>query len=122
MAANLAVLGWFKYLTPDPVTPLGLSFFTFTQIGCLLHHAGGDVRPPRAADYALFAAFFPGLTAGPILNPREMLPQYVAAPAVAADPGDLAAGLGFFIIGLLKKTVLADPLAAVVAGGFDAPD
>jgi D-alanyl-lipoteichoic acid acyltransferase DltB (MBOAT superfamily) len=118
VAANLAVLGWFKYLTPDPVIPLGLSFFTFTQIGCLLHHAGGDVRPPRAADYALFAAFFPGLTAGPILNAHEMLPQFARLGGFRLCNGDLAAGLGFFIIGLLKKTVLADPLADVVTGGF----
>jgi len=121
VAANLAVLGWFKYPTPDPVTPLGLSFFTFTQIGCLLYHAGGDTKPPRAADYALFAAFFPGLTAGPILNPHDMLPQY-GGRRWRFDAEDLAAGLGFFIIGLLKKTVLADPLASVVAWGFDAPD
>ncbi len=122
ISANLAVLGWFKYLTPDPVTPLGLSFFTFTQIGCLLHHAGGDTKPPRAADYALFAAFFPGLTAGPILNPHDMLPQYGGGRRWRFDAEDLAAGLGFFIIGLLKKTVLADLLANVVARGFGAPD
>ena len=122
VAANLAVLGWFKYLTPDPAVPLGLSFFTFTQIGCLLHHAGGDVRPPRAMDYALFAAFFPGLTAGPILNAHEMLPQVGRTGGWRLTNGDLAAGTGFFIIGLLKKTVLADPLAGVVASGFAAPD
>lgn len=120
--ANLAVLGWFKYLTPDLVTPLGLSFFTFTQIGCLLYHSGGDTKPPAAADYALFAGFFPGLTAGPILNPHDMLPQYGGGRSWRLDAEDLAAGLGFFIIGLLKKTVLADPLAGVVAGGFNAPD
>jgi D-alanyl-lipoteichoic acid acyltransferase DltB (MBOAT superfamily) len=122
VAANLTVLGWFKYLTPDQITPLGLSFFTFTQIGGLLYHSGGDVHPPRARDYALFAAFFPGLTAGPILNPHDMLPQYRATRRWRLDAEDLAAGLGFFIIGLLKKTLLADPLAGVVASGFAAPD
>src|SRR5271165_4514294 len=35
VAGNLALLGWFKYLDAQPA--LGLSFFTFTQIGCLLH-------------------------------------------------------------------------------------
>nr|WP_294577836.1 MBOAT family O-acyltransferase [uncultured Rhodopila sp.] len=122
VAANVAVLGWFKYLTPDPVVPLGLSFFTFTQIGCLLHHAGGDTKPPAAADYALFAAFFPGLTAGPILNAHDMLPQYTGGRRWRLDAGDLAAGAGFFIIGLLKKTLLADPMAGGVAAGFAAPD
>jgi len=118
VVVNLAVLGWFKYVTLVPSTPLGLSFFTFTQIGCLLYHAAGDTKPPRAADYALFAAFFPGLTAGPILNPNEMVPQFARPGGWRLITGNLATGLGFFVIGLLKKTVLADPLAAVVAGGF----
>jgi alginate O-acetyltransferase complex protein AlgI len=61
------------------------------------------------------------LTAGPILNPHDMLPQYASTRRWRFDTEDLAAGLGFFILGLLKKTVLADPLAGVAAGGFDAP-
>ncbi len=64
---NLAALGWFKYLNAGTLPPLGMSFFTFTQIGCLLHYAGGDAKPPKARDYALFAAFFPALLAGPFL-------------------------------------------------------
>jgi D-alanyl-lipoteichoic acid acyltransferase DltB (MBOAT superfamily) len=122
VAADLAVLGWFKYLSPDPVVPLGLSFFTFTQIGCLLHHAGGDTRPPAWRDYALFAGFFPGLTAGPILNAGEMLPQFCRGGAWRLTGDSMAIGLGFFVIGLLKKTLLADPLGPVVAAGFADPD
>lgn len=121
VALNLAVLGWFKYLGPDPMPPLGLSFFTFTQIGCLLHHAGGDTRPPKARDYALFAAFFPVLLAGPILNPHEMLPQFTRNHGWRLTTDNLAVGSGFFLIGLLKKTVLADPLSMVVSAGFADP-
>jgi alginate O-acetyltransferase complex protein AlgI len=121
VAVNLAVLAWFKYLIPNPVPPLGLSFFTFTQIGCLLHHASGDIAPPRARDYVMFAAFFPGLTAGPILNPGEMLPQLARDGDWRMTSDRLAIGIGFFIIGLLKKTILADPLAGVVASGFADP-
>ncbi len=112
VALNLAVLGWFKYLDAQPA--LGLSFFTFTQIGCLLHHAGGDTNPPRTRDYALYAAFFPALLAGPILNPRDMLPQFARTEGWRLTPDNLAVGSGFFIIGLLKKTLLADPLATLV--------
>jgi D-alanyl-lipoteichoic acid acyltransferase DltB (MBOAT superfamily) len=118
---NLAVLGWCKYLAPDPLPPLGLSFFTFTQIGCLLYHAGGDTAPPRLRDYALFAAFFPALLAGPILNPREMLPQFARTDGWGLTSDNLAVGSGFFLIGLLKKTLLADPLSTVVATGFADP-
>ncbi|PPQ36020.1 MBOAT family O-acyltransferase [Rhodopila globiformis] len=121
VTANLAVLAWFKYLGPDPVPPLGLSFFTFTQIGGLLYHASGDIAPPRARDYALFAAFFPALTAGPILNPADMLPQLSRDRDWRLGSDQLAVGFGFFVIGLLKKTALADPLAGVVASGFADP-
>jgi alginate O-acetyltransferase complex protein AlgI len=118
---NLGVLGWFKYLAADPLPPLGLSFFTFTQIGCLLYHAGGDTPPPKARDYTLFAAFFPALLAGPILNPRDMLPQLARTPGWRLTTDNLVVGSGFFVIGLLKKTLLADPLASVVTAGFANP-
>ncbi len=116
---NLAVLGWFKYLDAVPV--LGLSFFTFTQIGCLLHFADGETPPPKLRDYALFAAFFPALMAGPILNPREMLPQFARTQGWGLTVSDLATGGGIFLLGLLKKTLLADPLSGVVAPGFADP-
>ncbi|HBK08268.1 MAG TPA: MBOAT family protein [Acetobacteraceae bacterium] len=119
LALNLAALGWFKYLQPH--APLGLSFFTFTQIGCLLYHADGETKPPRALDYALFAAFFPALLAGPILNPGEMLPQFARANGWRLNVDTLSVGSGFFVIGLLKKTLLADPLSVVVAAGFGDP-
>jgi alginate O-acetyltransferase complex protein AlgI len=121
IALNLAGLGWFKYVGSDPLPPLGLSFFTFTQIGCLLHHSGGDEQPPRVSDYALFAAFFPALLAGPILNPREMLPQFARNRGWQLTAANMAVGSGFFLVGLLKKTLLADPLSTVVSAGFDDP-
>ena len=119
VALNLAVLGWFKYL--DPMPALGLSFFTFSQIGCLLYHAGGDTDLPKARDYALFAAFFPALLAGPILNPGETLPQFARRDGWRLSADNLAIGSGFFLAGLLKKTVLADPLSSVVGPGFADP-
>jgi alginate O-acetyltransferase complex protein AlgI len=103
VAVNLAVLGWFKYLDAQPA--LGLSFFTFSQIGCLLYHGDGETPPPRARDYALFAAFFPALLAGPILNAREMLPQFARTVGWRLTADNLAVGGGFFLIGLLKKTL-----------------
>jgi alginate O-acetyltransferase complex protein AlgI len=120
---NLAVLGWFKYLDAltDLGPALGLSFFTFTQIGCLLHHGDGETPPPRLRDYVLFAAFFPALLAGPILNPRDMLPQFARTEGWILSADNLAIGSGFFLVGLLKKTLLADPLSTVVGPGFADP-
>ena len=118
VSVNLGVLCWFKCTAS---VPLGLSFFTFTQIGCLLHHTAGDTTPPRTRDYALFAAFFPTLIAGPILNPGEMLPQFARTQGWRLTADNLAVGSGFFLLGLLKKTVLADPLSGLVSAGFAEP-
>ncbi len=116
--ANLAALGFFKF---NGDVPLGLSFFTFTQIGCLLHHAQDGIHPPRLRDYALFAGFFPTLTAGPVLNPNEMLPQFTRLAGLRLTAGNVSVGLGFFLIGLLKKALLADSLAGTVNAGYADP-
>jgi D-alanyl-lipoteichoic acid acyltransferase DltB (MBOAT superfamily) len=125
VALNLAVLAWFKFAAPsfwpNAVLPLGISFFTFTQIGCLLAQVGSDEHPPKILDYALFVLFFPALTAGPILNAREMLPQFERTTEQQLSVANLAIGLGFFLIGLLKKTMLADPLSGLVSTGFADP-
>jgi D-alanyl-lipoteichoic acid acyltransferase DltB (MBOAT superfamily) len=125
VALNLALLGWFKYAAPvfgmDEGLPLGISFFTFTQIGCLLSQAASDKPPPAAQDQALFALFFPALIAGPIQNPHETLPQFTRQGGWNLTADNLAVGGVFFLIGLLKKSLLADPLASVVNAAFADP-
>lgn len=136
-AGNLGLLVWFRYLTAwlggldailgtglafaEPLALLGVSFFTFTQIGYLLDcHAG--IEPPRPlADHLLFVTFFPSLIAGPILTAREMMPQIATLERRPVGFEDLARGGGIFLIGLLKKTLLADPLAPIVAAGHADP-
>ena len=125
VALNLSLLGWFKYSAPlfgiAEGLPLGISFFTFTQIGCLLSQAVSEEPPPASRDQALFALFFPALIAGPILNPRETLSQFTRQGGWGLTADNLAVGCGFFVIGLLKKSLLADPLATVVNAGFADP-
>jgi alginate O-acetyltransferase complex protein AlgI len=103
------------------ILPLGISFFTFTQIGYLVDCKGGVVKTNRFLDYCLFVTFFPHLIAGPILHHREMMPQF-------ADPGtyrprweNLLAGVSLFVIGLTKKVLIADYFIATVTKAF-APD
>jgi D-alanyl-lipoteichoic acid acyltransferase DltB (MBOAT superfamily) len=134
---NLCLLVWFRYLadllatlTPplglpppgfNPIAPLGISFFTFTQIGYLLDtHAGQEPRR-TLLDYCLFVAFFPVQIAGPILTAREVMPRIATLATSPPTWQDLAHGGGIFLIGLLKKTLLADPLAPVVAAGHADP-
>ncbi|MGE0415480.1 MAG: MBOAT family protein [Acetobacteraceae bacterium] len=137
LIANLGALCWFRYLSDwlagldawfgtgvtlaAPLVPLGISFFTFTQIGYLLDCYAGAEEPRPVLDYALFVMFFPSLIAGPILTGRAMLPQIATLGTRAPRGDDLMAGSAIFVIGLLKKAVLADPLAETVAHGFAHP-
>lgn len=137
IGGNLLLLAWARYLTtwlpalapglagawwPDEhLIPLGISFFTFTQIGYLLdRHAGIEPRRPLL-DHVLFVGFFPGQIAGPVLTAREMMPQFTALDRAGPAAEDLARGLGIFLIGLGKKTLLADPLLPMVSAGYADP-
>jgi D-alanyl-lipoteichoic acid acyltransferase DltB (MBOAT superfamily) len=122
---NLMVLCWFKYavplIWPGTSLPPGISFFTFTQIGLLLFLSAPNSGPVGVLEQLLFAAFFPVLLSGPILNPNDMLPGFRRPGALRVTAETLMTGLGFFTIGLIKKAVLADPLGQIVATGFGDP-
>jgi D-alanyl-lipoteichoic acid acyltransferase DltB (MBOAT superfamily) len=134
IAGDLAVLTWYKYVAAllklvglsspwgDPILPVGISFFTFTQIGHLLDCHAGLVPKRPFLDYLFFVTFFPHLISGPILGGREILPE-IADPATWRPRfQNIAVGGGLFLIGLLKKTLLADPVSTLVAPGFAAPE
>jgi len=100
--------------------PLGISFVTFTLIAYLVDVASGRYRPPASARWLLgYTLFFPHLIAGPILRPHELIPQLHAQMPVR--PRNLLPGLALFVIGLIKKTVFADPIGAVVASVYAHP-
>jgi D-alanyl-lipoteichoic acid acyltransferase DltB (MBOAT superfamily) len=138
IAANLALLGIFKYadfaihnvtaLTglplalPHIVLPLGISFFTFTQIAYLVDVHRGRATEPSLLNYALFVSFFPHLLAGPILHHGEMMPQFASPSNKRPHAFHIAAGLFLLAIGLVKKVCIADPLAPVASAGFDHPE
>ncbi len=132
---NLAALGWFKYAgfiaanlnqlagldwAVDTIAlPLGISFFTFTQIAYLVDVRRRVASEPGLVNYSLFVTFFPHLIAGPIIHHKEMMPQFaVRKRHCFAD--DLAAGSALFIIGLTKKLILADPVAKYATEAFAA--
>ena len=137
IAANLLLLGVFKYadfalsnaaaLLGAPVTlphlilPLGISFFTFTQIAYLVDVYRGKAREPSLANYALFVSFFPHLLAGPILHHSEMMPQFASPTNKRPQAANLAAGLFLLCIGLVKKVCFADQLAPLAEAGFNHP-
>jgi D-alanyl-lipoteichoic acid acyltransferase DltB (MBOAT superfamily) len=134
IAANLALLGVFKYLgffseiasnaLPWNVTvaalvlPLGISFFTFHQIGYQIDRWRGEAREHNLLDYALFVGFFPQLIAGPILRQYELLPQLRKLAGPRAH--NVLIGLAWFSIGLFKKVIFADTFALYASPAFDA--
>jgi alginate O-acetyltransferase complex protein AlgI len=127
------------------VLPLAISFFTFQQIMFLVDcwHAhvgktlppsrgGGEYSylslslspspcaPPSLLHYAAFVAFFPHLIAGPLVRPRNIVPQLAILPGTRFNSENLAAGLTLFLLGLAKKLVLADLFGGFADTGFDA--
>jgi alginate O-acetyltransferase complex protein AlgI len=136
IGANLLVLGYFKYanflltdldaafgadLGPlDVILPLGISFFTFTQIAFLVDAARGEVRHFDFPHYALFVTWFPHLIAGPILHHAEMMPQFRDPRTYRPLAENLAVGLSYLVLGLSKKCLIADGFAPDVAAVFNA--
>lgn len=139
---NLSFIGYFKYscflienlnalvetgmTARQLVLPIGISFYTFQQIAYLVDRYQDQIQHYGFVDYCLFVTFFPQLIAGPIVHPKEMLPQFSQAGGVKLRPENLAVGFTIFFIGLFKKTVIADgligfssPVFADVEKGFD---
>ncbi|MCC7705153.1 MBOAT family protein [Janthinobacterium sp. GW460P] len=102
------------------ILPIGISFFTFTQIAFLVDCYRGEVREYRFIHYVLFVSYFPHLIAGPVLHHRDMMPQF-ADPANAHPRAvNFAIGLSIFTIGLAKKVLIADNLSPLAIPVFAA--
>ena len=134
IAGNLLLLGVFKYThfavrvvadlsgwppAIQPIAlPLGISFFTFTQIAYLVDTARGEVHETNPLHYALFVTFFPHLLAGPILHHKEMMPQFAEATNRHFNPANFARGLFLLALGFGKKVLIADPLGTTANAGY----
>lgn len=126
IAGNLALLGYYKYadffigsvsaLTGADwslihlILPLGISFYTFTQIAYLVDTAEGKAQQFGFFNYLLFVTYFPHLLAGPIIHHKSVMPQFQAASTFRPSAPNIAVGLTIFAIGLAKKVLLADAL------------
>jgi len=138
VACNLAVLAYFKYANffvenlnilssssyhlETIILPLAISFFTFQQITFLVDASRGETREYNFLHYSLFVTFFPQLIAGPIVHHREMLPQFAKDSIYRVNQSNLAIGIAIFLLGLFKKVVLADGVAAYATPVFAAAE
>ena len=68
--------------------PVGISFFTFESMSYIIDVYRGELEPHRSyLRYLLFVSFFPHLVAGPIVRPRELLPQLERPPSLTRGDG-----------------------------------
>ena len=109
--------GWLAADAGSVALPIGISFFTFTQIGYLVDCRQGLVRERGFLEYLLFVSFFPHLTAGPILHHREVMPQFADPATYRLHAGNMAVGFTLFSVGLCKKVLLADSIVTWVDYG-----
>ncbi|MEN9572248.1 MAG: hypothetical protein RL514_103 [Verrucomicrobiota bacterium] len=131
LSLNLLALFWFKYAvfastigvqlglwrTPlmAQALPLGISFFTFTQITYLVDRHKGIAPPTTFPRFLLFVSFFPHLIAGPVLHHAQMMPQFETNRLSLEK---FCGGLHIFAIGLAKKCIIADSVAPLAEAGF----
>ena len=135
IVVNVVLLGYFKYTDfflgtvnelagesmfnlPHIVLPLGISFFTFTQTAYLVDAYRGEAKNESFLTYLEFVTIFPHLIAGPIINHKEMIPQFIADKTFRINFENIALGLTIFTFGLFKKVVIADKLAIWANGAF----
>ena len=133
VAANLAVLGYFKYYdflsaeianvaarfgadldlgSTGLALPVAISFLTFHGLSYIIDIGRGKLRPSRSPlDVMLYIAFFPHLVAGPIVRAADFLGQLAHKP----DPEDIELGPSMFLIlgGLFKKVVIASHISTL---------
>lgn len=133
---NLLFIGYYKYAAflisifndltpakleaPNLILPLGISFYTFTQIAYLVDAYRGELKENRynLLEYSLFVIFFPQLIAGPILRHDELIFQFYKLKNYCFSQKNFALGLSLFCIGLSKKVLIADNLSPWVSPIF----
>ena len=98
-------IGWMKV-----ALPIGISFFTFQSITYTLDVYRGTTPPSqKLTDYVLYIMMFPQLIAGPIVNYNSVAAQLVSRTSTMEDR---VVGFYRFVIGLGKKVLIANTMAA----------
>ncbi|MFZ5807125.1 MAG: MBOAT family O-acyltransferase [Verrucomicrobiota bacterium] len=136
---NLTILGFFKYFNffadsaerllstiglqahwtlPHIILPIGISFYTFQSLACVIDVYRGKQRACRDFfTYAVYLSFFPQLLAGPIGRAPQLMPQWEEKRSF--QPLYLHEGLRWMLVGLFKKVFVADNCALLANFCFD---
>lgn len=131
IGVDLSLLGFFKYynffadtvhaLAPgvappilNVILPIGISFYTFHTISYIVDVAAGRVRATgNLFEYLTYVSLFSQLVAGPIVRFRQIEGDLERIDGPPRED-QIALGIGFFAVGLIKKVVIADSIAGYV--------
>jgi alginate O-acetyltransferase complex protein AlgI len=139
---DLALLGFFKYATfaldtanqlagrldlpfylsgPNIILPVGISFYTFHTITYIVDAYRGTIVPTRNFfEFSCYVSLFSQLVAGPIVRFRQ-----IEGDLERIDehrPRDTwHIGWSFFALGLIKKVLVADTIAAMIDPALATP-
>ena len=99
--------------------PVGISFFTLQSIAYMVDYSRGQTEFVSLPVYALFKSFFAQLLAGPIVRGSQLNPQLKVLRR--AEPAEISLGVSLFVLGFVKKMVVADRVAYFVDAVFSSP-
>jgi len=143
IVCDLAILGFFKYFNfgldnynatmaalgiPKAqylgffrvVLPLGISFYTFQSMSYVIDVYRGDAKVvTNFIDYACYVSMFPQLVAGPIIRFQDVADQLRERTLTWEK---FARGVSFFILGMAKKVLLANPCGKIADTTFNTGD
>ncbi|GJQ62566.1 MAG: membrane-bound O-acyltransferase family protein [Melioribacteraceae bacterium] len=139
LAANLGILGFFKYANffqdnlfilmrlfgYEPgwsafniILPVGISFYTFQTMSYTIDVYNRKLKATHSPlDFAVFVSFFPQLVAGPIVRAADFLPQLAKPVKLNRD----SSALFLFLRGLAKKVIIADNISIFADAVFNDP-
>lgn len=134
VAVNLAALVYFKYMDffignwnyisgmelplLHVALPVGISFFTFQQISYLADCYKGEIETKGFLDYMLSIVYFPKLVEGPLVMYAEWEPELAGAGEKGFDAEKFMRGVCQFVMGMMKKVILADTFGGAVDYGY----
>jgi alginate O-acetyltransferase complex protein AlgI len=135
VTVDLLLLGFFKYAsfaldslkgaaswfdvsldvpTLSIVLPVGISFYTFHTISYIVDSYRNTIKPTRNFfEFSCYVSLFSQLVAGPIVRFRQVEDDLEHLDQVDRR-ATLDIGWSFFCLGMIKKVLIADTIAAII--------
>ena len=109
---------WSRTLLEGALLPVGISFYTFHTISYIVDSYRGTIKPTKNIfEFAGYVALFPQLVAGPIVRFRQVEDDLEHLDTADRRSG-LDIGWSYLVIGLIKKVLIADTIAAIINPGL----